>query len=794
MKKNTFYRIVAIIICCTIAADCALAQNQQRERTQNRGGENKEATANKKRPSDAHIIGDVVDKVSGDHLPFINIQIKGTPIGTTTDESGHYFLKNLPTGKFTLQISCVGYASQELPIEIMPNKTQEINIVLEENATTINQVVVTSNKYETKQRETATVVNVIPPKLFETTSSCNVAEVLSFQPGLRVEADCQNCGYTQLRINGLNGNYSQILVDGHPLMSSLASVYGLEQLPTGMIDRVEVIRGGGSALFGSNAIGGIVNIITKEPTRNSCSLENSSMLIGTSGYDINGTFNASLISNNSRAGAFLFGVIRDRSPYDRDNDGYTEIPKLKSSTIGFRAYYKTSNYSKLTAEYHHGYEFRRGGDSIDLQPHRANVAEQIEHHNDAASIDFTFFSKDARHSGNIYSSLQHIDRKSYYGGGQDLNAYGTTKDLTSVTGAQYRLSWMRNTILPADFVAGIEYQYNGLTDIAQGYNHLIEQQTHLFGGLVQNEWKNKKLGILLGARLDKHSMIQKPIFSPRVNIRYTPIEPIVLRVTYASGYRAPQAFSEDLHIHSVGGEIHIHENSPELRPEYSHSINGSIDFYQNWDNLHFNFLVEGFYTQLNDVFIEIPQEQSAEDIEEGIIRVLRTNAAAGAYVGGINIEAKLAYKKLLAMQLGYTYQQSNYFEPQQWGEDSSTPLETRMLRTPDNYGYITLSYFPFKGFSASLNGTATGSMLVPHFAGYIDQERLETTSPFFDMGIKVSYDIPLHESIVLQVNGGVKNIFDSYQNDFDQGPNRDSGYIYGPLEPRSFYLGIKFKI
>lgn len=791
MKKIDFYRNITIIVCCILTANCLLAQNQRKNKHQHH---NEKQTEEKKHPSDSHIIGDVIDKTSGEHMPFINIQLKGTSIGTKTDESGHYFLKNLPSGNFTLQVSCVGYTTQEIPVEIVINKTQEIDIILEENNTTINQVVITSNKYETKQRETATVVNVIPPKLFECTSSCNVAEVLSFQPGLRVEADCQNCGYTQLRINGLNGNYSQILVDGHPLMSSLASVYGLEQLPTGMIDRVEVIRGGGSALFGSNAIGGIVNIITKEPTRNTCSLENSSMLVGTSAYDINTTFNASLISDNSRAGVFLFGVLRDRSPYDRDDDGYSEIPKLKASTLGFRAFYKTSNYSKLTAEYHHGYEFRRGGDSIDLQPHRANIAEQVEHHNDAASLNFTLFSKNERHSGSIYSSLQNINRDSYYGGGQDLNAYGNTKDLTSITGAQYRLSWMRKSILPADFVAGFEYQYNGLTDVAQGYNHLIEQKTHLYGCFLQNEWKNHDLGVLIGGRLDKHSMIQKPIFSPRINVRYTPIDELVLRVTYASGYRAPQAFSEDLHIHSVGGEIHIHENAPDLRPEYSHSINGSVDFYKQLGACHLNILAEGFYTQLNDVFIEVPQQQTPEDISAGIIRVLRTNANAGGFVGGINLEAKLAYKKLLTLQMGYTYQQSRYFEAQQWGENVTTDPEIRMLRTPDHYGYMTMIYNAFKGFSASLNGTVTGPMLIPHFAGYIDQERLETSQPFFDMGVKISYDILLYQSIVLQINGGVKNIFDSYQNDFDQGTNRDSGYIYGPLTPRSFFIGVKFKI
>ena len=130
MKKITFYRIVAVVVCCVFAADGIIAQNQQRIRSQQHGATE---TAHKGQLSDAHLIGDVVDKHSGEHLPFINIQLKGTSIGTTTDETGHYFLKNLPVGEFILQISCVGYDSQEIPIEIVQNTTQEINIVLEES-------------------------------------------------------------------------------------------------------------------------------------------------------------------------------------------------------------------------------------------------------------------------------------------------------------------------------------------------------------------------------------------------------------------------------------------------------------------------------------------------------------------------------------------------------------------------------------------------------------------------------------------------------------------------------------
>ena len=200
---------------------------------------------------DAHLVGHVLDEKTGEHLPFVNVQIKGTNIGTVTDESGHYFLKDLPIGRQTVVFSYVGYETLELPVNIVEQKTVELKATIREVSQQLNSVVVTANRYATKRQEVATIVNVLSPQIFENTAGVCVADALNFQPGLRVENTCTNCGKTELRMNGLQGQYSQILMDSRPVFSSLASVYGLEQVPAAMIDRVEVIRGGGSALFGA---------------------------------------------------------------------------------------------------------------------------------------------------------------------------------------------------------------------------------------------------------------------------------------------------------------------------------------------------------------------------------------------------------------------------------------------------------------------------------------------------------------------------------------------------------------
>lgn len=744
---------------------------------------------NHEKKSDAHIAGHVLDAHTKEHLSFVNVQVEGTALGCLTDESGHFYLKNLPEGELTIVFSMMGYETEKRTVTLRRDTLIEMNVAIAEKSFMIDNVVVTANKYETKQREVATIVNVIPPLIIESTTSNSMADVLNFQTGLRVEETCSNCGVPQIRINGLEGQYTQILMDSRPIFSSLASVYGLEQLPAGMVDRIEVIRGGGSALYGANAIAGVVNIITKEPSRNSLNISNSSAFTQQGTYDINTNMNASVVSENQKAGLFLFGVQRNRQQYDRDNDGYSDIPHLNSTTVGFRSYFKTSDYSKITAEYHHTTEFRRGGYGIDsLQPHESPLTEQLRHNIDAATAKWDMYTADNKHFVSVYTSFQHIARDSYFGTNYNPNAYGKSTDIVSVTGAQYRFSYPCG-IMNADLSAGAEYSYNQLRDQILGYDRNTLQRVHLGGGYVQNEWKNKQWSILVGGRLEQHSLLDKPVFSPRANIRYTPIEPIILRLSYASGYRAPQIYEEDLHVGAVGGEVSLISLDENLKPEYSHSISGSIDMYKRFGKWDLNFTLEGFFTQLNDVFTLVENGHDAQ----GNLLLTRTNAS-GARVAGMNIEAKVGFGHLLTFQAGYTYNHSRYIEPLQWSENPNIAPQRRMFRTPDHYGYFLCNIEPVKHFHIVTNGKVTGNMLVQHFAGYVPEDEEVTTPTFFEWDIKLCYDIPLYKHYTLEINAGVKNILDQFQSDLDKGMDRDAGFIYGPATPRTFFAGINLKI
>lgn len=748
--------------------------------------------------TDANVFGHVKDAQTGEHVPFVVIKVKGTTIVTTTDNTGHFFLKNLPEGTFGIEARYLGYSSQTINVTIKKNKSQEVNFTLNPSDTDIDEVVVSANRNETKRSMAPNLVNVIGSKVFDITQSTCLAKGLNFQPGVRTEDDCQNCGFTQVRINGLDGHYSQILVNSRPVFSSLNGVYGLEHIPANMIDRVEVVRGGGSALFGASAIGGTINIITKEPLHNSASFAHNFMSQGgANSFDNVTTGNVSLVTNDNKAGVYAYGQTRTRQGYDYDGDGYTELPELNNQTFGLNSFLRLNPYSKLSLQYHGIHEFRRGGNKLNQAPHEANIAEQVEHNIQGGGLTYDFYSPNEKDRLSAYFSFQTTARKSYYGGiGEGTEedketaekAYGTTHNFTYVAGTQYVHSFDKLLFMPSDLTLGGEYNFDGLKDFIIGYDRHFKQNVRIGSFFFQNEWKNKQWSFLVGGRLDKHNLVDHIIFSPRANLRFNPTENVNLRITYAGGFRAPQAFDEDLHVGVVGGERLVTTLAKNLKEERSNSFSVSADLYHRFGNVQTNLLIEGFYTDLNNVFAL--RQLSQPDAQGNTVQE-RYNAY-GAKVLGLNIEGKATFTRWFSLQAGVTLQQSHYNEAIAWNDEVPEQKFKKMMRTPNIYGYFTASFTPIKRLTASVTGNYTGSMLVGHAAGSgVDEPVAVNTPNFMEVNMKLAYDFPIYKCINLQVNGGIQNITNAYQKDFDKGWNRDSGYIYGPSLPRSYFVGVK---
>ncbi|HAP29538.1 MAG TPA: TonB-dependent receptor [Porphyromonadaceae bacterium] len=742
--------------------------------------------------TDANIGGHVVDAETGEHLPGCVIKILGTSLATSTDASGHYIFRDLRPGEYTLEARGLGYVTTKLDTSVKAAQTVELNFSVQPDAFMLDQVVVTSSKSETRRRESPSLVNVLNGAAFQRLGACSLADGLDFQPGVRVENDCQNCGFTQVRINGLDGHYSQILMNSRPVFSALTGVYGLEQIPANMIDRVEVMRGGGSALFGSSAVGGTINIITKDPMVNSAQVAHRLTSIGPSGaFDNNTTLNASVVTDNGLAGLFIYGQSRYRDGYDHNGDGFTEVAQLKTQTLGARGFFRTSDISKLTVEYHNTHEYRRGGDRLNVPPHMAMIAEQTDHNIHAGEATYDLWLRDRRDHLSLFAATQNTRRQSYYGSDMDPDAYGRTSDVVITAGSQWTHPMDRFLFMPAELVAGLEYSFNRLHDVTVGYDHDVKQCVRIYSAYLQNEWRDRRWGFLAGARVDKHSMISGPIVSPRVNIRYNPVENVNLRASYSTGFRSPQAYDEDFHVAIVGGERVVTVLAPGLKQESSQSVSLSADLYHRFGNVQTNLLVEGFFTDLRDVFA-LRQLDGTDAMGNAVLE--RYNGS-GARVMGINLEAKAFFSSHFDMQGGVTIQSSRYKKPEQWSDNPDVPAVKKMFRTPDVYGYLTANWEITHHLSATLNATGTGPMTVQHMEGSgTDVDLAVRTQSFFDASVKLAYTFRLFNRVNLEVSAGVSNIFNSYQNDFDLGPARDSGYIYGPALPRCVNAGVSISL
>ena len=760
----------------------------------------------------ATITGKVSDS-KGLPLGAATIVFEGFNSGAVTELDGSYIIKEIPAGTYRITVSFLGYRTVSKAVTIEAGQSLEKSFVLQEDALNIESVVISGTRYERDRVNNPMVVNVVDNKLLSATQSIAISEGLNFQPGVRVETNCQNCGFTQVRLNGLEGAYSQILINSRPIFSALNSVYGLDQIPSNIVEQVEVVRSGGSALYGSNAIGGTINIITKEPVDDFWEIRSNTALIGGDAVDQTFNINGSIVNESLTSGITFFGMSRNRGSYDANDDGFSELVQLENTVLGAKAFFKPGERSKLSFDFSALNEYRRGGDRLDLAPHFTDITEELDHNTFFGGITYEKWSKNNQNKVTSYISAQSTERGSYYGGlggGRTIadsllaiNAYGLTEDVALVAGIQLNHYFENSNVL----TMGVENQYYNTKDEIQGYNRLVDQQVNTTGLFAQYEWKpESRFTALLGARydiskvdgiyqigqIDNQVDINVGVLSPRITLLYKINDNLRVRSGYARGFRAPQAFNEDLHISSVGGEPQFVILSQDLDKETSNAYTGSLNYTNNIGLAQVNLLLEGFYTQLQNPFTQVstgsilPNGSIVEEVRNG----------EGATVSGINFEAGYSPTSDFTFQIGGTYQQSNYDEPQvlfepEIGGTEETVVVDEFVRNPSFYGFLTTFYRISEAFTFDLTGSYTGTMIVPRVVdenGFLD---LFTSDPFFDLNLKANYEFAVDQDFQLELSGGVKNIFNSYQPEFDSGPERDSDFIYGPMAPRSIFISVK---
>ncbi len=740
--------------------------------------------------TDTNIFGDVQSK--GEHLPFVSIYIKDSNKGKATDLTGHYMLIDLPAGKHTIVANSVGFKPLEKEVVLEAGKSVEVNFVLEEHIMAIDDIVITGTKTFKRQTDSPVIVNVMEGKVLEMIQASTLSEGLAFQPGMRMETDCQTCNYTQLRMNGLGGGYSQILINSRPVFSPLTGLYGLEQIPANMIERIEVVRGGASALYGAGAIGGTVNVITRLPDRNVYAVNTSTSVINGDASDFMLNANASAVSDRRNAGMSIFASHRKRDSYDHNGDGYSEMAKLKNNSFGFNAYLLPAPNHKIEFNLSSMYEYRYGGNKEDGPAFLADQSEERVHNVLMGGVDYNVNFNENLSSFAAYLAGQTTNRDHYTGIMPDEGApeydnhfkeppYGITDNQTYVGGIQLNHMFSHFISGSNQFSFGAEYNYDMVDDEIKAYAYFLDQETKNFGTFLQSDWSlTRKLTLLTGVRADKHNLVNDLVLSPRVSALFKQNQ-WQFRASWSTGFRAPQAFDADMHIAFAGGGIQRVELAENLKAERSKSVSTSINYDYPKEHFVLGFTLEGFYTKLTDAFI---LEEAGKNALGNSI--LEKRNGEGSMVKGATVEIRANYDRKIQLEAGITLQNSEYEKTVEWSENN--PGIKQYLRTPDEYGYYTLTYSSRSGISAALSGVYTGTMLLPHYG----RDELIKSSSFIENNVKVSYQFNwLAKGVGIEIFTGLQNIFNEYQDDFDTGKNRDSGYVYGPARPRTVFAGLK---
>ncbi len=738
-------------------------------------------------------------KLQGENVEFASIRVANSHMGTKSNAQGKYVLNNIPFGTYKIIASFVGFEKVEQEITLNKDKPlAHVDFDLNKKILLLEKLVITGTKTFKRQTNSPVIVNVVDGKTMDNVQACNLSEGLKFQPGLRVETDCQTCNYTQLRMNGLAGGYSQILINGRPIFSPLTGLYGMEQLPVNMIDRIEIVRGGGSSLYGSSAIGGTVNVLTKIPKKNSYELNYTYQNINGGAHDNIISGNATLVSKSKKSGASFFVNQRERTAYDHNGDNFSEIPLVNNKALGTNLFFLPKKNQKLELSLSYMNEYRFGGEIVPEKPaYLAQQSEERTHNVWMGSADYQINSRDHKTSVISYLAWQNTDRQHYtgiipddideYQNHIENPPYGISDVSTYNVGIQvnHKLDHFLNG--QNTLTIGTEYLYDDVLDKIPAYRYLIDQTTKDFGAFVQSDWAIlPQLTLLTGVRMDQHNLVDQTILSPRASLLYKYKRNTQFRINYGAGFRAPQAFDTDLHIAFAGGGISRVSLSPDLKPERSQSISTSINFDKPTEHFVFGFTIEGFYNRLQKAFFLQPvgQDNYGELFE-------KQNGQGATVQGGI-LELRANYDRKYQIEAGFTIQSSRFDEAVQYID--GLPGIKDFVRTPNEYGFANVSFTPNKRINANVNYVYTGPMQVPHFAGAPNQtiDEIITSQSFSELSAKIGYTFPFKNiGSNLEFYTGIKNVLNAYQKTFDIGKNRDSNFIYGPAMPRTIFVGIK---
>ncbi|UII19678.1 TonB-dependent receptor [Fulvivirga ligni] len=718
---------------------------------------------------------------SDEPVAFANVYLKQINRGASTDANGNFELKDLPYGTYELTISSIGYSTLKRSVDInIPLVV--LNLQLTEDSHTLGEVVITGTMKEVSRAESPVPVEIITPKLFQKNPTPSLFEAVGMVNGVQPQLNCSVCNTGDIHINGMEGPYTMMLIDGMPIVSALSTVYGLNGIPNSMVERIEVVKGPASSLYGSEAMGGIINVITKK-------VENAPLLsadvFATSWAEL--SFDASIKHKIGKASSLLgVNYYNYQNPIDNNDDNFTDMT-LQNRVSVFNKWNferRKSKMASLAARY--VYEDRWGGEMNWDKKWRGTDSVYGE----------SIYTKRVELIGMYqWPSNQDIFTQLSYNWHNQNSWYGTTPYFATQQVAFLQTYWDMQLSEKHSLLLGASFRYTNYDDntpataSSDGTTNQ-PQHTPIPGFFIQDEWKvSDDHKLLFGYRFD-YDQNHGGVNSPRLAYKFSPSRNHIIRGSFGTGFRVVNLFTEDHAALTGAREVVITE---ELLPERSLNVNLNYELKIPHDDFFVGLDITGFYSYFTNKIIG--------DFDSGPDKIIYDNLDGYAISRGVSLNTDLVFNFPLKLIAGVSFMDVYQVEEDEHGDE----YKSQQLHAPKWSGTFTATYnFP-KFFELDLTGQWNGPMRLP----VLPNDYRPEYSPWFAI-VNVQLTKKLNRSF--EVYGGIKNLFNFVPNDpimrafdpFDKqvddpvnnpyGYTFDPGYNFASMQGRRTFLGVRYNL
>lgn len=714
-------------------------------------------------------------------VEFANVGLTGTSFGTSTNANGAFVLQNIPSGTYEFQINIVGYKRFRKNIIIDSSSPIIINHELIAIDNTLNEVVVTATMKEMSKSESPIPIEILTPKLFLKNPTPNLFESMQMVNGVQPQLNCNVCNTGDIHINGMEGPYTMITIDGMPIVSSLSTVYGLSGIPNSLVNRIEVVKGPASTLYGSEAVGGLINVITKNP--NDAAKLNIDIMATT-----NEEYSIDLgIRNKFKKASSLLGIsyFNFQNIIDKNNDNFTDITLQNRISIFNKWSFNRSDNKVASIAARFVYEDRWGGETQYENKFRGTDSVYGESIYTNRYELIGMYQLPVKEPIYFQYSLNNHHQNSYY---------GTTKYIATQNIAFAQFYWNKSIYKNVDLLIGTPFRYTFYDDNTPGTQSVdsinpinTPQNSYLPGLFLQANIKNKKLTTLAGLRYD-YNTDHGSILSPRLAFKYTLNDNNILRLSTGNGYRIVNLFTEDHAALTGAREVVIKNN---LKPERSWNATLNYQHFFIFTSAYIGLDMGAFYTFFNNKIIG----DFISDPNKIIFDNLNGYAVSKGIAANIDISLTNGFKAII----GGTYM--NVFSRVK--DSTNNYIHTPQLHAPEFSGNFSLSYT----FKTNLSIDYTGNVKSPMYLPVVPNDFRPEKSPWFTIqNLQVTQKFKKGFELYM----GVKNILDFIPKNpilrpfdpFDKkvtenNPNNytfDPSYNYAPIQGRRYFIGLRYNL